>query len=70
MLKKLAKLFVVLLGGMVALVVFELAAYFIFSVVLGIRGELAGSIGVLTLLAWLSIFITTIVNVWKGIWWH
>lgn len=70
MLKKIAKLFVVLLGGVVALVVFELAAYFIFSVVLGIRGELAGSIGVLTLLAWLSIFITTIVNVWKGIWWH
>ncbi|MFU6384522.1 hypothetical protein ACM78Z_26680 [Pseudomonas aeruginosa] len=68
--KKLAKLFVVLLGGVLALVVFELAAYFIFSVVLGIRGELAGSIGVLTFLAWLSIFVTTTVHVWKGIWWH
>lgn len=70
MLKKLAKLFVVLLGGVIALVLFELGAYYIFSVLLGIRGELAGSIGLLTFLAWLSMLIMTIVNVWKGFWWH
>lgn len=68
--KKLAKLFVVIVSGVIALVVFELGAYYTFSVLLGIRGELAGSIGLLTFLAWLSMLITTIVNVWKGIWWH